>query len=492
MRHRCIAMGVALVSWVAVATAAWAAKDAGSPGLPPLPGNAHVGQVIHLDGKALHYTVTVGSLPVRDAKGRVTGQVVFTAYTVPGARRPVTFGINGGPGASSVFLNFGAIGPRHLEFGNQGDSASAPVRLEDNPGTWLGFTDLVFIDPVGTGYSRALVPAAEAKKDFYSTDADIHYLSRIIYDWLVQNRRLRSPKYFVGESYGGFRGPRIVRYLQTTLGVGMNGMVLLSPYLNPTIGDNPEVSPMPWIIDLPSIVAAHLEREHRLTPQAMAKVVDYAEGDYATALMKGRSDPAATAAMISHVTRITGLDPAFVARSGGRIDPGAYVREAFREEGRVGSWYDPNVTEWDPYPDAPDQRGGDAVDDSAMAPLTTAMADFVTRVVGWKTDARYYTFDNAITMDKAWGFDASLRKGATQQLREAVAADDGLRVLIAHGWNDLVCPFMGSLLTVDQMSAMGDPSRVQVKEYPGGHMFYTRLPSREAFARDVRAMYTHR
>jgi len=216
----------------------------------PLPADAHVAQSIQLDGKPLHYTVTVGTLPVYDA-GKKTGEVVCTAYTVEGQDRPVTFALNGGPGAASVFLNFGAIGPKRIEFGVEGDSPSDPAKLTDNPGTWLDFTDLVFIDPIGTGYSRSLVPALDAKIQFYATDNDIHYLSRIIYDWLVANGRVSSRKYFVGESYGGYRGPRITHYLQTQLGVAMNGVVLVSPYLNPAIEDNGDVSPVPWMMTLP-------------------------------------------------------------------------------------------------------------------------------------------------------------------------------------------------------------------------------------------------
>jgi carboxypeptidase C (cathepsin A) len=145
----------------------------------------------------------------------------------------VTFAFNGGPGAASVFLNMGAIGPKILGFGVNGDSPSEPAQLHDNPSTWLPFTDLVFIDPVGTGYSRSLVDDKQSTKDFYSTDVDIEYLSQIVYDWLVKNGRMASPKYITGESYGGFRGPRITHYLQTRLGVAMNGMVLVSPYLDP-------------------------------------------------------------------------------------------------------------------------------------------------------------------------------------------------------------------------------------------------------------------
>ena len=132
--------------------------------LPPLPPDAHAQQSIQLDGKTLHYTVTVGALPVRDNDGKVAGEVVVTAYTVEGANRPVTFALNGGPGASSVYLNFGAIGPKHLQAGNEGDSPSDPTALIDNPGTWLDFTDLVFIDPIGTGFSRSTCPGGRGQE----------------------------------------------------------------------------------------------------------------------------------------------------------------------------------------------------------------------------------------------------------------------------------------------------------------------------------------
>jgi carboxypeptidase C (cathepsin A) len=457
--------------------------------LPPLPADAHVEQSISIDGKILHYTVTVGTLPIHNNDGKEVGQVVYTAYTVNAPNRPVTFAVNGGPGASSVYLNFGAIGPKHLQgIGNEGDSPSDPATLVDNPGTWLDFTDLVFIDPIGTGFSRSLVPEDQARKLFYSTEPDIHYLSRVIYDWLVKNDRLESRKYLVGESYGGFRGPRITYYLQSQLGVAMNGVVLVSPYLNPTIEQDGNLSPIPWMVTLPSITAAHLEREHQLTPQAMAGVISYTLGDYATALIKGTSDPAATKAMIQKVTEMTGLDPEFVKYSGGRLETGAYLREVWREQGKLGSIYDSNVTSYDPFPYSPDQEANDPILASIIAPTTTAMVNFVTQTVGWKVDARY----NALSyeVNQAWSHDAELRKGSAAQLRQAVAADPKLRVIIAHGWNDLSCPFMGSVLTVNQIPVMGDPTRVQVHEYPGGHMFYTRLSSREALKKDVKQMYS--
>ena len=496
---RSVALGLALSSGIAIPqsdknpapgakTSAPTEKPAeDKSALAPLPPEAHVEQSIQLEGTTLKYTVTVGALPVRDNDGKTAGEVVVTSYVVQGHDRPVTFALNGGPGAASVYLNLGAIGPKHLQAGNEGDSPSDTATLTDNPGTWLDFTDLVFIDPIGTGFSRASVPEAEAKKLFFSTEPDIHYLSRVIYDWLVNNDRLSSRKYLVGESYGGFRGPRVTYYLQSQLGVALNGVVLVSPYLNPTIETNGDLSPLPWMMTLPSITAAHLEREKKLTPEGMAEVIAYTRGTYATTLLKGRSDQAATQAMIAHVTELTGLDPAFVKYSGGRLETGAYLREVFREEGKLGSVYDSNVTSFDPFPFAPEQRANDPILASIIAPMTTAMVDFVTRTVGWKVDARY----NALSYDvnRLWDRDDELRAGSVTQLRQAVAADPKLRVLIVHGWNDLSCPFMGSLLTVDQMPLMGDPTRVAVHEYPGGHMFYTRMSSRLDLRKDVLEMY---
>jgi carboxypeptidase C (cathepsin A) len=464
-----------------------AAAPAEKNELPPLPAEKSIQQTITLEGKPLHYTATVSALPVRDKDGKTAGQVVVTAYTVSGENRPVTFAFNGGPGASSVYLNLGAIGPKHLDFGNEGESPSDPTTLTDNQGTWLDFTDLVFIDPIGTGFSRATVPEDQQKKLFFSTQADIEYLSRVVYDWLLKNDRIDSRKYLVGESYGGFRGPRIAYYLQSQLGVALNGFVLVSPYLNPTIESQGDTfSPLPWLMTLPSIAAANLERQNKLTPAAMQDVIAYTEGDYATTLLKGRSDQPATDRMIQRVTELTGLDPQFVRLSGGRLETEAYLREVHREQGKLGSVYDSNVTMFDPFPWAPEQRAGDPVLAAIVAPVTTAMVSYVTHTVGWKVDARY----NALSFEvnHLWDRDNNLRQGSVTELRQALAADPRMRVLIVHGWNDLSCPFMGSILSVNQMPIMGDPTRVSVREYNGGHMFYTREQSRIALRKDVMDM----
>ena len=471
--------------------AASAAKDAGHEDiltdLPAFPADRSVEQAVQLGGKTVHYKATVGSLPVRDDKGKVIADVMYIAYTVPGRDRPVTFALNGGPGASSVYLNLGAIGPKRVQFGAEGDSPSDPAIAVDNPGSWIDFTDLVFIDPVGTGFSRARVPEERAKKAFYATEPDIDYLSRVIYDWLVNNGRLTARKYLVGESYGGFRGPRITHYLETRLGVAMNGMVLISPYLDPADSNDGDTSPLPWMLTLPSIAAANLERQGKLTDAAMARIIAYTRGDYVTDLLKGHSDPQATERIVQRVTELTGLDPVFVRRSGGRLETQAYLREVYRSEGKLGSRYDSNVTAWDPFPFSPNQRTNDPILDSIIAPTTTAMVDFITHTVGWKYDGRY----NALSyeVNKLWDAGKDGRTGSVEDLRKSVALDPKLQVLIAHGWSDLSCPFMASVLLVDQMPVMGATERVRVKEYPGGHMFYSRPDSSAALRRDVMAVY---
>ena len=452
----------------------------------PLPADAHVEQSTTVDGKTLKYTATVGTLPVKNAEQKVVGEVVFTSYIVDGPNRPITFAFNGGPGAASVYLNLGAIGPKRVDFGAEGQSPSDPATLKDNPGTWLDFTDLVFIDPIGTGFSTSLVNEAETKKLFYGPAQDIAYLSKIVYDWLVKNGRLESRKYLVGESYGGYRGPRLTSYLQSQIGVAMNGLVLVSPALSSAAGDR-DLSPVPWMLTLPSIVAANYERKGMLSDKTMAPVLDYVRGEYASDLLKGNSDPQATPRIVKKVTELTGLDATFVKESGGRLETQAFLREEFRETGKLGSRYDPNVTAYDPYPYNPTQQTNDPILLSIIAPTTTAMVDWVTKTVGWKTDARYNALSDEV--NRLWdrtGRNAYFSgSAAANDLRVAVSTDPKLRVVIAHGWADLSCPFMGCVLTVSQMPVMGDPTRVTVHEYPGGHMYYARLGSSMALKKDV-------
>ena len=456
--------------------------------LPPLSPDKSIQQSINLDGRALRYTATVGHIDVHDDKGNTIGQVVYTAYTIPsrGYARPVTFAFNGGPGASSVFLNMGAIGPKRVEFGVQGDSPSDPAVLHDNPNSWLGFTDMVFIDPIGTGFSRSLEDADATKKDFYDSKTDIEYLSRVVYDWLVKNGRMTSNKYLIGESYGGFRVPKLAYYLQSRMGVGLSGIVMVSPYLDPAAtGEETALSPLPWMINLPAMAAGHFEREGQLTPDRMAEVENYTRTQFVTDFLAGTEDKAATDRLSAHVAELTGLDPVLVRRLNGRVDIGTYLREIRRSTGQIGSVYDSNVTAWDPFPGSAEAQYNDPLLDGIIAPTTSAAVDFITNQVGWKDAAHYETL--SYDVNRQWKRDDT--DSPVTDLRKAIANDSKMRVMIVHGWDDLSCPYFGSKLIVDQMPNHGPFQNVELHVYPGGHMFYARQDSGQAFKRDAMAIY---
>ncbi len=483
--------GLASAAEPAAKAEAAAADKSDKPGPPPFPADATAKQSVRLGARTLNYSAIVGSLPVRDADGKKTAEVVFTAYLLDGPRdpsRPITFAFNGGPGAASVYLNLGAIGPKRLQFGAQGDSASDNTGLKDNPGTWLDFTDLVFVDPVGTGYSRSLLKAEETNKAFYTIETDIAYLSRIIYDWLSKNGRMASPKFIVGESYGGFRAPAISHFLQETLGVGVAGVVMVSPALDGRTASDPETSPMSWAATLPSMAAAQYERQGKTpTPELMAEVETYARTEFITDLLRGVRDKAAVDRISGKVAQYTGLESGEVKRMGGRLESRALLRQIYRDQGKLGSWYDSNVTAFDPYPMSAEQRTGDPILSGILAPTTTAMVDFVVREVGWKVDAHYEALSTDV--NERWEKHWFTRIESASDLREILAVDPKLRALIVHGYDDLATPYFQSQLVVAQIPQMGSADRLQVKVYPGGHMFYSRPESQAAFRRDVLSLY---
>lgn len=453
-----------------------------------LPADASIRESVKVGGRSIAYTATAGSLPVKDAEGQVIGEVAFTAFVADGPKldRPVTFAFNGGPGAASVYLNLGLIGPKVVPFGAQGDFPSSAARVSDNPDTWLEFTDLVFIDPIGTGFSRAYVSDDKAKKAFYGTEQDIKYLSRIVYDWLLKNGRMGSPKYLVGESYGGFRLPRLAYTLQTDLGVGVWGMTLVSPRIDYHANGGRDLSPLFWASTLPSMAAAKREHDGKvLTAADMADVEEYARTEYTVDLLRGARDPAAVERISQKVAAYTGLDPAFVKRMGGRVDLQSFVREFQRDKGLLGSRYDVNVTAYDPFPWAPQHRAGDPILEGIIAPTTSAMVDYVTRTIGWKADGSYQALSSEV--GRLWERDATAESSTA--LRQAMAIDPSMKVLIVHGFTDIQTPYFQSRLVIDQIPVMGGADQIQLKVYPGGHMFYSRPDSRSAMRRDVRGIY---
>lgn len=483
----------------AVVLAALAAASAFAQEVPPranptaLPPDATTKDTSVTAEDTLSYKIAVEQVPLSDPKGEKVAEIVVTSYTLDRTDskiRPITYAFNGGPGASSAWLNFGGLGPKRLPFGNVGNTPSDPPAMIDNAETWLGFTDLVFVDPAGTGYSRLVGPGEGAKDRFWSVEGDAETLARIVAKHLAAKNRLMSPVFLAGESYGGFRIPRIARELAAREGVGVRGLVAVSPVLDFSIRQGDQTSPIPYVNQLPSLAAAKRERDGRgpIGRAELADVEAYATGQFMADLMKGPRDTEAVERLVTRVSELTGIDPAQTRRLGGRVSVRSFSREFRRGDGKVGSAYDANVTAYDPYPASARGDFDDPILDGARAPLTRAAIDFYARDLGYRVDRRYELINGEVSRGWKWGGGLELAESISA-LREALAADPKLRVLVGHGATDLVTPYMESKMTLDQLPAFGDPARVALKVYPGGHMFYTRDGSRAAFTQDVKALY---
>ncbi|MFC0283222.1 S10 family peptidase [Camelimonas abortus] len=461
-----------------------------------LPAPASVTRELALPEGRLRYVAAAGALPLYDNNGRLQAEVGYVAYTLapdgaqPPHRRPVTFVVNGGPGASSAWLNFGGLGPRVVAFGNPGDTPSTAPLLEDNPDTWLAFTDLVFIDPPGTGFSR-MDQQEQTRRRLWSVDGDIAALARFISRYLTEHGRMTSPKYLVGESYGGFRVPKLAHALQTSAGVGVNGVVMLSPVLDfARLGPDADAV-IGYAALLPSMAAAKLEREGRLTPEALAGAEAYAAGDMVLDLLRGPADAAARERLAAGVARFTGLDPELARRYGGRVDARAFAREFRRAAGETASLYDAGVTGPDPWPFDPDRRVDDPVLEGAQAALSSAAVDEITRGIGWKAEGPYRLLSDQVNRNWNWG--RGLRPPeALSALQAARALDPRMKILVAHGYGDLVTPYFQSRLDLARLPPLAGAEPLLFRTYPGGHMFYTRESSRRAFRDDARALYDRR
>lgn len=469
------------------------ASEPSAPGGLALPAAAVTRHAIDLPGRVLRYTATAGASPVRDQSGRLLAEIAYVSYALDrenGAaarERPVTFAVNGGPGAASAYLHLGLMGPKRLPFGRQGDTPSSRSDLVANAETWLDFTDLVFIDPVGAGFSRFSGGNDEARGLLWSVEGDYKSLARFIANWLRLNDRLGSPTFIVGESYGGFRAPKIVSELQTSGGVGMSGMLLLSPVLDFTFQRDSRASPLRWAVHLPSLAAVRLEREGRLTRRALLEAETYAAGDYLADLLKGLRDPAATQRMVDRVAALTGLERALVERLGGKVDNATFLREIGRDRQVVASPYDGAVSALDPDPQSARTQAPDAVLEAIAAPLTGAMLRLYADELTWRPEGRYFLLNDEVARRWSYGQGRGDRE-TMSELRNALALDPRLRVIVAHGLTDLVTPYFESKLLLDQLPPLGDASRVRLELFPGGHMFYSRDASRQALREAVRLM----
>jgi carboxypeptidase C (cathepsin A) len=456
-----------------------------------LPADSVTHHVLELPGRTLRFTATAGSFALSDGQGNLQAEIAYVAYTRPDAdpaSRPVTFALNGGPGAASAYLHLGVLGPWRLPLDGPTISPSASPELVPNAETWLDFTDLVFIDPVGTGYSRAVGSNEDIRNRYFNIEGDIGTLSEVIGRWLRAQDRLLSPKFFVGESYGGFRGPKLADKLRSDQGVALNGLVLLSPVLDFAWLSQPRHNAWIHAARLPSLVAAAREAKGPVTRQDMADAEAYARGDYLTDLTRGLQDKEAVERASRRVADLTGLDPEIVRRRAGRLDTGTFQREFLRSQKRIASAYDAGVSAYDPDPTAAVSNAEDAVLAAMTPPLTSAIVDHLSRRLNYKVDAKYNLLNGGVNGSWRWGGGRGQAE-AMSDLRQTMALDATFRVLVVHGFTDLVTPYFANQLLLDQLPDYGAEKRIGLSVYPGGHMFYSRDGSRTAFRQDAAKMY---
>ena len=458
-----------------------------------LPPDATTRHALDLPGRTLRFTATAGSFPLTDPQGAPQADVAYIDYRleVPEPRaRAVTFVVNGGPGAASAWLQLGALGPWRLPLVGDAALPSAPPEVVPNAETWLDFTDLVFIDPAGTGYSGFARAGDEARRRLWSVEGDVRSLAEVVRRWLERNGRVASPKFLVGESYGGFRGPRLVRALQADQGIGIAGLVLVSPVLD-FGGRSAAFDPLSLATGLPTMAAVARAGAGPVTRADLAEAEGYAAGDYLVDLLRGERDVEAVARLVERVAALTGLDPELVRRRRGRVEVGEFLRELGRRAGgRVASAYDATVTGPDPFPLAVAGRHPDPVLDALVAPLTSAMTDLYGGRLGWRPEGRRYELLNRATA-REWDWGGGRGDDppeAVRGLRTALALDVRLRVLVAHGLFDLVTPYFRTKLILDQIPGTAGGDRIRFAAWPGGHMFYALDAPRAALRDEARAV----
>jgi carboxypeptidase C (cathepsin A) len=441
------------------------------------------------DGK-LDYTATAGTLALYDQSGKRSAKIFYTAYVKDGAgsaaQRPLTFAFNGGPGAASAYLNLGLVGPRIVAFGANGHDAAA-ARLVDNPDTWLAFTDLVLIDPVGTGWSRAA--KADDAKGFWNVQTDAEAMAKAIALYLAKSGRSASPKYLLGESYGGFRAAKVARTLQRQQGVAVSGIVMLSPLLEGALTFGGTQFALGAALQLPSLAAAELEHKGQFSKEKLAQAEHFALTDYLSTLAGPPPKGEAAKAFYARVAEISGLPVEVVARTRGFIHA-AYVKHLRADKGKIVSRYDATFAIDDPFPTRASARGPDPVLDGVTRAFGGAFSAYARDELGFKTPITYVLLAPDIAGKWDWGKHGG-RAGASvsDDLRIEFAIEPSFRLLVAHGYSDMVTPYAATRYVLDHLYAPDDPTRMQLKLYRGGHMFYLDAKARHAFTADAKAFY---
>ncbi|MGO8952101.1 MAG: S10 family peptidase [Rhodomicrobium sp.] len=463
---------------------------AAAPAAPAsqLPQDSVTQHTITLEGKQLAYKATAGTLPLTGPKGESAAKVFYVSYAAEGGNeRPVTFAFNGGPGAAAAFLHLGAIGPRIVPFNENGAAPLLPVRLADNPDSWLAFTDLVFIDPVGTGYSRAATGGAEAEKPYWSVGKDIHSMAEAVRLWLARNGRELARIYLVGESYGGFRVAELSNRL-LSMGFSVQGAIMISPALEFSMLHGDGFSILPLTFALPSLTAANIElREGENAPlDTVHEAEDYARTAYLLHLADGltRDD-----AVVSALAKYTGLDPETIAKHHGRVSVALFRREFLRRTDRSLSLYDAAVSI--PVPRPSEHSHFDPILDGAVTVLAPAAASYIGNELGFKTGLEYRLLNKEVSGHWDFGLKPGQQgyAGSLDSLEEARVHNPALRILIAHGYTDLVTPYSMSRYLVNHLRPLDGAAPIELRVYRGGHMMYLRPASRTKLSNHARSIY---
>jgi carboxypeptidase C (cathepsin A) len=431
----------------------------------------------------LAYTATAGTLAFYDQSGDQSAAVFYTAYVAKDAQpnRPLTFVFNGGPGAASAYLHLGLVGPRILDVGLDSQDA-ARAELRDNTDTWLAFTDLVLIDPIGTGWSRAAKP--DEAKQFSNIGADASAMAKAVALYVAKNNRANSPKYLLGESYGGFRAAKTARALQRDQGIAVSGIVMLSPLLEGWLTFGDDGSALQSALKLPSLAAAQLERAHAFSIEALADAEKFAMTDYLVTLTGAPPKGAAGEAFYQRVAQVSGLPVEVVKKSRGFLAE-EYVKSLRGRDGKIVSRYDATFAVDDPLPEQNSARRSDPILDAVTRAYGGAMASYARNELGFKTDMTYL-----LLADVHWDWQGGRNQASCEEdLRTLLAYGPSFRLLIAHGYSDMVTPYAMTRYVLDHMPPADPPGRAALKLYRGGHMIYLDRQSRRAFTADAAAFY---
>lgn len=476
-------------------------KPAGAPPAAP-PGPADRVSVtrhsLRLAGQTLHYTATAGYMPVKSETNALKAKIFFTAYVKEGVSdrtgRPVTFTFNGGPGSSSVWLHLGTIGPRRVQMSPEGEALPPPGELIDNESTWLDFTDLVFIDPVMTGYSR---PAeGEDKKQFLGVEEDAKSVGEFIRLYCTQYKRWGSPKFLAGESYGTTRAARLSGYLQDTFGMYLNGIVLISAITQFQTARFDTGNDWPYILFLPTYTATawyHKKLPEDLQRQPLAQVLQEVENwaltDYLLALAQGDRLPEVRREQITAaLARYTGLSEQYIRNTNMRILIRRFTKELLRTErqtvGRLDSRFQGIDLNY-----ATESYEFDPSYAAIYGPFSAALNHYVRTELGYENDIPYEILTGRV-QPWNWGKGGNGYLNVAETLRQAMSKNKYLKVFIANGYYDLATPFFATRYTVEHMGL--DPSlrdHISFGYYEAGHMMYIHQPSRQKLTADVAAFY---